>query len=103
MSSFSHIGNIIENLIKDLSQKGFSKEIKVGLLWSQTVGGILSKKTLINKLENHILFVNVENNVWLQELILQKSKIIHRINKKLNQQDKIKDIIFSISAKRINL
>ncbi|MCK4338470.1 MAG: DUF721 domain-containing protein [Candidatus Cloacimonetes bacterium] len=103
MSSFTHIGNIIESLIKDLSQKGFSREIKIGLLWNRAVGGILSKKALINKLENNILFVNVENNVWLQELVLQKSKIIHRINKKLNYQDKIKDIIFSISAKRIHI
>ncbi|MEA3475851.1 MAG: DUF721 domain-containing protein [Candidatus Cloacimonadota bacterium] len=103
MSSFTHIGNIIDSLIKDLSHKGFAREIKIGLLWSKAVGSILSKKAQINKLDNNILFVNVENNIWLQELVLQKSKIIHRINKKLLPQDKIQDIIFCIAEKKINI
>jgi hypothetical protein len=103
MSSFTHIGKVIENFIKNLSTQGFSREIKIGILWNKAVGSILSQKTLINKLENDILFVNVENSVWLQELVLQKSKILDRINKKLPLQDKIQDIIFCIAEKKINI
>ena len=103
MSSFTHIGNIIDSLIKDLSHKGFAREIKISLLWNKAIGSILSQKAQINKLDKNILFVNVENNIWLQELVLQKSRIIHRINKKLLTQDRIQDIIFFITDKRIDI
>ncbi|MBC8525813.1 MAG: DUF721 domain-containing protein [Candidatus Cloacimonetes bacterium] len=97
MSYFVPIGNIIENLIKELSHKGFSREIRIALLWNRTVGKILSRKAQITKLENNILFINVENNVWLQELVLQKSKILEKINRKLNPSEQIQNMFFSIS------
>ncbi len=102
MKNFTHVSKIIDGLIQNLSNKGFSREIKIALLWNKTVGRLLNKRSRITKLENNILFILVDNNVWLQEFILQKSKIISRINKHLSKSDKISDIIFSLSSKRID-
>ena len=103
MSSFTHAKKIIENLIHNISKDKFSREIKIGLLWNRTLGKILSQKAIISKLERNILFIDVTNNVWLQELVLNKSEIIKKINKKLNPKEQIKDIIFSISDRKINI
>ncbi|MBC8312660.1 MAG: DUF721 domain-containing protein [Candidatus Cloacimonetes bacterium] len=99
MSSFTSAKKIIENLIRNISKNKFSREIKIGLLWSQAIGKILSQKAFVSKLEKDILFVNVTNNVWLQELVLNKLEILEKINKKLNPKEQIKEIIFSISGR----
>ncbi|MBL7108461.1 MAG: DUF721 domain-containing protein [Candidatus Cloacimonetes bacterium] len=99
MSSFTSAKKIIENLIRNISKDKFSREIKIGLLWSQAIGKILSQKAFVSKLEKDILFVNVTNNVWLQELVLNKLEILEKINKKLNPKEQIKEIIFSISGR----
>ncbi len=101
MSSFVKIGSIIENLIQNFSEKGFSREIQIAFLWRRTIGDILNNKTRIQKLENNVLYILVENNVWLQELVLKKSEILEGLNAKLPATQKIKNIVFSLSGKRI--
>jgi len=39
----------------------------------------MAEKTIIYKFENNVLFVNVSNNIWLQELVLQKYEILRRM------------------------
>jgi len=101
MSSFVKIGSIIENLIQNLSEKGFSREIKTAFLWRRIVGDILDNKTHILKLDNNVLYILVENNIWLQELVLKKTEILDQINSQLDPPYQIKNIIFSLSSKKI--
>ncbi len=102
MSSFVRINSIIENLIQNLSEKGFSREIKTAFLWRRIVGDILDNKTRILKLENNVLHILVENNIWLQELVLKKTEILDQLNSQLDPPYQIKNIIFSLSNKRIS-
>jgi len=102
MSSFVKIGSIIENLIQNLSEKGFSREIQIAFQWRRTTGDLLNNKTRIHKLENNVLYIHVENNVWLQELVLKKSEILEKLNSYLPATQKVKNIIFSLSGKRIS-
>jgi len=102
MSSFVKIGSVIENLIQNLSDKGFSREIKIAFLWRRIVGDILDNKTRILKFENGILYIVVENNIWLQELVLKKTEILEQLNGQLDPTHQIKNIIFSLSGKKIN-
>lgn len=103
MSSFVKISSIIENLIQNLSEKGFSREIKTAFLWRRIVGDILDNKTRILKLDNDILHILVENNIWLQELVLKKTEILDQLNSQLDPPYQIKNIIFSLSSKKISL
>ncbi|MBN2017394.1 MAG: DUF721 domain-containing protein [Candidatus Cloacimonetes bacterium] len=102
MSSFVKISSVIENLIQNLSDKGFSREIKIAFLWRRIVGDILDNKTRILKFENGILYIVVENNIWLQELVLKKTEILEQLNGQLDPTHQIKNIIFSLSGKKIN-
>lgn len=102
MSSFVKIGTIIENLIQNLSEKGFSREIQIAFQWRRTIGDILNNKTRIQKLDNNVLYILVENNVWLQELVLRKSEILEKLNSRLPARQKVKNIVFSLSGKRIS-
>ncbi len=102
MSSFVRINSIIENLIQNLSEKGFSREIKTAFLWRRIVGDILDNKTRILKLENNVIHILVENNIWLQELVLKKTEILDQLNSQLDPPYQIKNIIFSLSSKKIS-
>lgn len=102
MSSFVRINSIIENLIQNLSEKGFSREIKTAFLWRRIVGDILDNKTRILKLENNVLHILVENNIWLQELVLKKTEILDQLNSQLDPPYQIKNIVFSLSSKKIS-
>ncbi|HHE40293.1 MAG TPA: DUF721 domain-containing protein [Candidatus Cloacimonetes bacterium] len=102
MSSFVKISSIIENLIQNLSDKGFSREIKTAFLWRRIVGDILDNKTRILKLDNNVLYILVENNVWLQELVLKKTEILDQLNAQLDPPFQIKNIVFSLSNKKIS-
>jgi len=98
MSHLNHVSNILDNLLGTLSQKGFTREIRIAIQWNRTVGNLLRRKTKIKKLEHDTLFVAVENNVWLQELLLKKDSIIESINIKLSSKNKIKNIVFSLAS-----
>jgi predicted nucleic acid-binding Zn ribbon protein len=103
MHSFTRVDKIIDTLLKQLSDGGFSREIKIGLLWRKTIGNLLADRTQIYKLENDVLFILVADNVWLQELVLQKPKIMEKINNSLSPEQKLKDIILSLSSKKIKI
>ena len=103
MSSFVKIGSIIEHLIQNLSEKGFSREIKIAFLWRKIVGDILDNKTRVLKLDNNILYILVENNIWLQELVLKKTEILDQLNAQLEPPFQIKNIVFSLSHKKISM
>ncbi|MEA2103394.1 MAG: DUF721 domain-containing protein [Candidatus Cloacimonadota bacterium] len=103
MKSFTRVNSIFSGLINNFSKQGFSREIKIALLWNRAVGSLLNRKSRIVKLEHNTLFVLIENNVWLQELLLNKSEIKAKINKNLSKEEKISEIIFSLSSKKISL
>jgi len=100
MSSFVKISSIIENLIQNLSDKGFSREIKTAFLWRRIVGDILDNKTRILKLDNNVIYILVDNNIWLQELVLKKTEILDQLNSQLDPPYQIKNIIFLFQAKK---
>lgn len=101
MNSFTPIGSIIESLLRNLSKKGAAREIRIGLLWRKSVGHLLAAKTRLERINHNTLVVRVDNNIWLQELVLRKPDIIRKMNMHLPSQEHIADIYFSLATKRI--
>ena len=66
--------------------------INVALTLPTVIGKILSERVSIVKLENNVLFIKVENNVWMQELVIRKKQIIDGIKKKCHV--KLENIVF---------
>ncbi|NQV17042.1 MAG: DUF721 domain-containing protein [Armatimonadetes bacterium] len=95
---FISAGNVLQKLVLDIAGPEFRNLVKIAFGWKKIVGKILAERTSIQKLEKKVLFVSVTNNVWMQELVLTKSKIIEKIKMVLNVE--IEDIIFFIKQRK---
>ncbi len=94
--SFHTAGHFLNDLIIRLAGEKFRDYSTILLGWKKIVGKTVADKAKPVKFEHGVLKVAVNNNVWLQELILYKHKIRSRYRKKYNLE--IKDIIFFINS-----
>jgi predicted nucleic acid-binding Zn ribbon protein len=92
--SLTKAGNIFNELLFRLAGARYKDFVRLILVWENVVGSLLAQKAKIYKVDEKVVFVKVENNIWLQELILLKSEI----KQKLKRQSgvKIKEIVFFI-------
>jgi len=104
----------MENLTEILShvaeENGWIKKwerTKIWQKWNDIFPYPLSEKVHPSRIsDNDILFLTVEDNIWMQELSFQKLHLIEKINGFLSQKSKIKDLRFQLgiikkSAKEI--
>jgi hypothetical protein len=89
----SHISDIIDHSLVNLSLTQRLREYKLQLSWPEIVGPAISKRTSPVKLIKGKLYVNVSSQTWMTELIYQKSDIIDRINRDI-AENMVEDIIF---------
>ncbi|OQX52403.1 MAG: hypothetical protein B5M53_08540 [Candidatus Cloacimonas sp. 4484_209] len=87
------VGKILEKVIKDLGIYKRFNEQKSLLYWNESVGDRISGKTKPLYAKNGKLIVEVENNVWMNELSFLKPEIIKKINQKIGS-NAIDDILF---------
>lgn len=87
-------GNAIFNLLYRIAGDKNTSFITLTLNWEKIVGKILANKSSVYRFEKGVLFVAVSNNVWMQELILNKNLIKDEIKKKLGID--VKQIVFTI-------
>ena len=88
-----HIGSAIKKLIKANGLNEGLVQQKAIDIWEETVGNAISQNTETVAVEKGILTIKPRNATWRQELQLQKTNIIRKLNKKLNKNI-IKDIRF---------
>lgn len=91
----------VKEIIDDAVKK--SRKLKEGLIqgnWSSIIGEDLSKKSYVSALKEQVLFVHVENSVWLQQFSFMKQDIIKKVNAYLNL-DYVKDVQLRISKMKI--
>lgn len=87
------MGDILPTLIKKLKLGKKLKEHEALKLWEEVVGKMISKKAKAYRVDRGVLFVRVNDPMWLQELCLRKKEIIEKINEKIGKEV-IKDINF---------
>ena len=88
-----HIGTALKKLIK---AKGLNEGLvqqKAIDIWEEAVGKAISQNTETVVVEKGVLTIKSKNATWRQELQLQKTNIIIKLNKELNKNI-IKDIRF---------
>lgn len=91
----------VKEIIDDAIKK--SRKLKEGLIqgnWSSIIGEDLSKKSYVSALKDQVLFVHVENSVWLQQFSFMKQDIIKKVNAYLNLEY-VKDVQFRIAKMKI--
>ena len=92
---FSKVSDILHNLVYRLAGSEYKELVTISFGWKQIVGKIIAQRSSVYKLEKNVLFITVTNNVWMQELILNKTRIINDIYK--NFRIKLSDIVFFTS------
>ena len=99
--NLSPAGKAWQNLVFSIAGAEYHDFVTLAFGWQKIVGKLLAERTELNKLEKNVLFVSVLNNVWMQELVLHKSKIIHDIEFIL--RIKLKEIVFFIGQEKTRI
>ena len=88
-----HIQVAIQNFLKKSGLNSGVEQQEALKIWGETVGNKISKNTEPKSVKNGILVIKTTNSVWKQELQIQKTEIIKRLNKRL-KKNIIKEIRF---------
>ena len=99
--NLSPAGKVWQNLVFNIAGAKYHDFVTLAFGWQKIVGKLLAERTELNKLENNVLFVSVLNNVWMQELILHKSKIIQDIESIF--RIKLNEIVFFIGQEKTRI
>lgn len=87
------VGSILDKVMQDLGLSKRYSEQKAVLFWKKLVGKRILKKTKPLYARNGKLVVEVENSVWMNELLFLKPKIIEKLNSEIGKCV-IEDIVF---------
>ncbi len=105
MSKFGDNDKIVKVstlLQKVIYQKKWQKRIEIHNvfhLWNDIVGGEIASHAQPDVIHGDILWVEVTDSVWMQQLQFMKHELIGRINKQLSPAE-IKDIRFRQGYRR---
>lgn len=94
--AFHEISRQTEHLIYRLGGEKYQRFIHISLKWKRVVGELLADRSHPIKLEHNVLYVAVQNNTWMQELLLLKKDILSKY--KNLYQEEIAEMIFLISS-----
>jgi predicted nucleic acid-binding Zn ribbon protein len=79
--------NSILGEVKQLRKKRFG-------FWNQAVGDKIAEVAVPVFSKNGVLMVKVQDAVWRFELTRRKQEILDKVNSLLNENSKLKDILF---------
>lgn len=88
------LGDIIKKSKKHYVKTGYDYYLVMNL-WEEIVDKNLAQKARPFKISSEILYINVTEPIWAQQLNLLKSSIMSRINEKIGR-NKLKGIHFQI-------
>ncbi|MBC7332912.1 MAG: DUF721 domain-containing protein [Actinobacteria bacterium] len=86
---------ILKELISGLNIERKIRQAKLFNHWCEIVGENISKKTEPRKLVNGVLYIQVVNSMWANELSLMCPKLIEKINSFVGE-DVVKQIKFRV-------
>lgn len=92
--AFTGISELGRKLALTLGGEKYRPFIKLYLGWKDVVGELLAQKSHPYRYHDGILYVAVQNNAWLQELVLRKHEIIAKCASECGEQ--LKDLLFYI-------
>jgi len=94
LMAFNNISKIGHRLALNLGGDKYRPFIKLYLGWRAVVGDLLAQRSHPYRYKDGILYVAVQNNSWLQELVLRKQEIIAKCA--LECDETPKDLLFFI-------
>ena len=84
-SNTQNIGQVIDELFKELHLDRKLKEVSVINSWGEVLGVNIAKVTTKLFFKDRILFVSLSSSVVRNELLMLKSKIIKALNDRVGE------------------
>lgn len=81
MTQWNDAGNVVHQLMAQLEKTPRGRLETCRRWWREAVGPILAKKSIVGAIEDRKWIVYTENSTWMQELFMQKKRLLTRINK----------------------
>lgn len=94
-ASLIPIGEILEKTLRSLPVTETFGVYPIWKNWELLVGSKVAAKTSPDYVQNKVLFVSVENSVWLNQLNFEKGALLAKITS-LNPENEITDIRFRL-------
>lgn len=76
------VGDILPGVFKRLGLEEKVEEGKLLGVWPEIVGETVSKRSRLRGITRGILVVQVENNVWMQEIRFHQTEILKKIKER---------------------
>jgi predicted nucleic acid-binding Zn ribbon protein len=77
--SSARVGEILPRVLHLLGLDDRFEEVKLMRGWAEVVGPVIAQRSRPRMLKDGILFIEVENSVWMQELWFHQKQIVDRI------------------------
>ena len=81
----SSLRRALERSLRDLGLQKRLKTEQLSVLWPEIVGPSVAKIAYPAQFRNGTLFIDVADNVWMQELKFQEGELIGRLNEALHE------------------
>ncbi len=91
-SNTQNIGEVINELFKELHLDRKLKEVSVINSWGEVLGNNISRSTTKLFFKDRVLFVSLSSSVVRNELLMLKTKIIKALNEKVGD-NVVEDIV----------
>lgn len=98
----SHKIESVSSLLADIFRKrNWKSRIKMHAVfdfWNEAVGSEIAEKARPQLIRGKVLWVNVSDSVWMQQLHFQKMMLLEQINERLGKE-RIEDIRFNLDTR----
>lgn len=75
------VGDIIPEVLRGLGLDAKMEEARLLRQWPDIVGEAVSRRSRPKEIRRGLLVIEVENNVWMQEIRFHQKEILSRIGK----------------------
>ena len=77
----ARVGEILPRVLELMGLDDKFEEARLIQGWAEVVGPVIAQRSRPRVLRDGILFIEVENSVWMQELWFHQRQIIERLKK----------------------
>jgi predicted nucleic acid-binding Zn ribbon protein len=97
--STRRVGDLLRGVLKGLGLEGKLEEGRLREQWPRIVGEAIARKSKPQEVRGATLIVEVENNVWMNEIQFHRGEIVRKIHEEFPML-KIQDIRLKLERER---
>ena len=93
------VGDLLGGVLKGLGLEGKLEEGRLREQWPRIVGEAIAKRSRPRTVRGRTLIIDVENNVWMNEIRFHRDEIIRKIRREIPKLE-IEDIRLKLERER---